>query len=328
MCILVFFIRRHAEMKRGIMMPVRYAIVIVTYNRVRLLRECIAHAEAQTVRAHSIIVVDNASTDDTAAYLGELDRVSNIEMIRLQQNIGGAGGFAKGMERALQKHVDCVLLIDDDAMIEKEYMEKILTAREHCPQYRAFAGTVEKNERIDTFHRRDLLRAGLLSKNVPAQKYCQSRFECDIASFCGMVVDSELIRKIGLPHEEYFICYDDTEYSLRISRYSRFLVIADAVLDHKSEIHVQSCPRRYDWKDYYAIRNRILMVKEHGNIVDEAVNFLDVLVHSVFRNWLFGLIRLDHYDWKYERSLVKAAIKDSGGAKPVAGKVSGSVYVK
>ena len=55
-------------------MPEGYAIVIVTYNRVQLLRECVAHAEAQTSRPDSIIIVDNASTDDTRAYLEELEK--------------------------------------------------------------------------------------------------------------------------------------------------------------------------------------------------------------------------------------------------------------
>lgn len=309
-------------------MAARYAIVIVTYNRADLVRECIACAETQTSRPDSIIVVDNASTDDTANCLESLKKENDIDIIRLPQNIGGAGGFAIGMERALQKNVDCVLMIDDDAMIERDYMEKILSARERYPQYRALAGAVEKDGRIDTFHRRTLLKAGLISKNVDVKDYGQKRFECDIASFCGMVVDTGLIKEIGLPHAEYFICYDDTEYSLRVRRHSKFLVVTDAVLDHRSKAHVQNDPRRYDWKEYYAIRNRLLMVKEHGNVVDVAVNFLDIFIHVIFRNWLFGLVRRDHYDWKYERSLVKAALRDSGKVKSAAGKVSERVYVK
>lgn len=309
-------------------MPGRYAIVIATYNRVQLLRECVAHAKAQTIPPESVIIVDSASTDDTKNYLEELDQENNMEVIILPQNVGGAGGFAKGMERALQKNIDCVLLIDDDAMIAENYMEKILTARERHPQYRAWAGTVEKDGRIDTSHRRTLLKAGLLSRNIGEEAYRQEWFACDIASFCGMVVDIGLVREIGLPHAHYFICYDDTEYSLRVCRYSRFLVVTEAVLDHRSRAQTQNNPRRYDWKDYYSIRNRLLMVREHGNIVDWTVNFLDIFIHVIFRNWLFGLLRRDHYDWKYERSLVRAAFRDSGKEKPVTGKVSEGVYVK
>lgn len=297
------------------MVSAKYAIVIVTYNRVRLLRECIAHAVGQTVSPDSIIIVDNASTDGTGAYLESVDGQDNIEVIRLPQNSGGAGGFAKGIERAVGKNVDCVLVIDDDAIIAEDYMEKILAARNLHPQYKAFAGAIETAGRIDTFHRRNLLKAGLLSENVQEDQYRQDCFACDIASFCGMVADTALIRQIGLPHAEYFIYFDDTEYSMRIHRHSRFLVVTGARLNHKKETDTQSSPRRYNWKDYYAVRNRLLMVNEHGNLVDKAVNFMDIFMHVIFRNWLFGVIRRDHYDWKYERVLVRAAIKNSSGEK-------------
>lgn len=293
-------------------MSAEYAIVIVTYNREQLLRECVAHAMNQTSRPACLIIVDNASTDGTKTYLQSLDQGDNLDIIYLPNNIGGAGGFAAGMERAVQKNVACVLMIDDDAILAEDYMEKILVARCKYPQYKAFAGTVETGGKIDTFHRRNLQKIGLLMKTVQEESYKQDYFTCDIASFCGMVADTDLIRQMGLPHRNYFIFFDDAEYSLRIRKASRFLVVTDARLNHKKGEKIPKYPRRYEWKDYYAIRNRILMVKEHGNLLDEAVNFFDIFLRAVFRNWLFSLLKRGHYDWKYERSLVKKAVKDSG----------------
>lgn len=296
----------------GNAMSAKYAVVIVTYNRAQLLRECITQTVSQTIEPTNIIVVNNASTDETEAYLENITSKNNIDIINLPQNIGGAGGFTKGMERALEKDVDCVLMIDDDAVMADDYMEKILKAREFYPKYKAFAGVVETEGQIDLFHRRNLVKPGLITQNVKKEEYKQEYFTCDSASFCGMVVDIELIRQIGLPHAEYFIYFDDTEYSLRICRHSKFLVVVGAKLNHKTEMSYSSHPRRYGWKDFYAVRNRLLMVKEHGNIVDWVVNFTDIFIRIIFRNWLFWVIKKDHYDWKYERTLVKAAIRDFG----------------
>lgn len=294
------------------MIDSKYAVVIVTYNREQLLRECIESAESQTIAPDSIIIVNNASKDGTLNYLKRLKNKSGIfDIINLPRNLGGAGGFAKGIERALEKDVDCVLIIDDDAMIARDYMERILQARQHQPQYRAFAGTLRTDGKIDTFHRRNLQKTGLMSKNCKEQEYRQPFFACDIASFCGMVVDASLIRQIGLPHAEYFIWYDDTEYSLRIHQHSKFLVVTAAELNHKTKDIAKTHPRRYDWKDYYAVRNRLLMVKEHGKLMDRAVNFGDLFIHVIFRNWLFGVFRVDGYDWKYERRLVREALRDA-----------------
>lgn len=293
------------------MINIKYTVVIVTYNREQLLRECVDCVRNQSIPPDSIIIVNNASTDNTQIYLDILRTQDEIfDIIDLSQNLGGAGGFARGITRALEKNVDCVLLIDDDAIITKGYMERILEKRQQYPKYKAFAGTVKTNNIIDTSHRRNLSHIGLKSKKCNEHNYRCDCFLCDIASFCGMVIDINLIRKIGLPHEEYFIWYDDTEYSLRIHQYSRFLVVTKAELNHKTELNINLYPRRYDWKEYYAIRNRLLMVREHGNSIDRIVNFIDLFIHVIFRNWLFGVIKRDGYDWKYEKNLVKKAIRN------------------
>ena len=294
----------------------KYAIVIVTYNRRQLLEECVDKAYRQTIPAESIIIINNASTDGTQTYLEELtDENAIYDIINLSQNIGGAGGFSKGIERALQKDVESVLLIDDDAMLERDYMEKLLKARETHPNYQAFAGTVKVNDTIDTFHRRDVSRPGLFFKNCEEEKYSQPHFACEIASFCGMLVDIALIRKIGLPHAEYFIWHDDVEYSLRIKEHSKFLVITDAILNHKTKPANITGKRRYDWREYYAVRNRIVMVREHGNLVDRVINNIDLFVNVIFRNWLFSMIKKDGYNWKYERRLVREAIRNANSGQ-------------
>lgn len=293
------------------MIEIKYAVVIVTYNRKQLLQECVRKVEEQRIAPESIIIVNNASTDGTLNYLEELNRENeNVDIINLPHNTGGAGGFAKGIELSLHKDVECLLIIDDDAMIGRDYMQKILQAKHQNPTYRAFAGTVKTDGKIDTYQRRNLQKVGMLSKNCREQEYQQPSFLCDIASFCGLVVDVGLIKQIGLPHAEYFIWYDDTEYSLRIHQYSKIFVVTEAELNHKAKQGNGAHPRRYDWKEYYAVRNRLLMVEEHGNFMDKAVNFFDLFVHVIFRNWFFGMIKRDGYNWKYERKIVAEAIKN------------------
>lgn len=298
-------------------MAADYAVVVVTYNRQELLKECLEQIENQTFPPQKIIVVNNASTDGTAEYLRKYKTDNaHYRIVTCEENLGGAGGFEKGIQVSAEVKADCVLMIDDDAILEKDYMEKIMEARLRYSGYQAFAGTVMTNGRIDTFHRRNIARPGLRLKNCPENCYtggnAERPFACDIASFCGMVVDRSLIEKTGLPCSEYFIWFDDTEYSMRINRYTRFLVIPDAKLNHKTAAGAQKHPhRRYDWREYYGIRNRILCVKKHGNVLDRAVNGADMFCHIVFRNWLFGMVNMDNYDWKYERRLVREAYRDA-----------------
>lgn len=298
-------------------MGMDYVVVIVTFNRLALLRECVNHVENQTVKARTVIIVDNASTDGTGEYLREAGKENTgYRIIKCSENIGGAGGFEKGIEAASGEKADCILAIDDDAMLEKDYMEKILAARERHPKYSAFAGAVMTDGKIDTCHRRTVANPGLRLKNCPEELYRDGNrkgyFLCDIASFCGMVIDTRLIEKIGLPSAEYFIWFDDTEYSLRINRFTKFLVVPDARLEHKTTNNIGAYPhRRYDWREYYGIRNRILCVRKHGNVLDRMVNGADMFCNIVLRNRLFGAVKMDGYDWEYERRIVRLAYKDA-----------------
>lgn len=298
----------------------KYAIIIVTHNRIELLKECINNALNQTAAAEKIIIVNNASTDGTDEYLKtQFFKNEIFEIVESRENIGGAGGFNLGIEKALAHDIDWILVIDDDAILEKAYAKSLLQQlhiqAENNREYQAAAGIVKVNGEIDKYHRRYVANPGLRLKTFDEKNYQKETFECDIASFCGMMVRKELVRRIGLPHAEYFIFHDDTEYSLRILKYSKFLVVTDAVLNHKTKTEQKQKPRRYTWKDYYEIRNRLLYVKEHGNSFDYAVNKLDIMINKVFRNRLFSIIRYDGYDWKFERDTVRRAIGDSRKGK-------------
>ena len=93
----------------------RTVAVVVTYNREDLLPKTLAGiASGERVPA-AVVIVDNASTDGTAEYLRALDYELPVDCIRLESNMGGAGGFAVGIDRALERHnPDLVWVMDDD----------------------------------------------------------------------------------------------------------------------------------------------------------------------------------------------------------------------
>lgn len=291
-----------------------YVVVIVTYNRIKLLKECMECVVRQSVKPKRVIVIDNASSDGTATLLDEAAAKDKLwKICHCEQNHGGAGGFARGIEEALQIEADWVLVIDDDAMLETTYVEKILEKQKEYPMCKALAGTVQTAGKIDLFHRRDRSRIGMFFRKKKKEEYEKEIFFCDMASFCGLCLSAGLLREIGLPHAEYFIWHDDTEYSIRIRKHSRIMVVPEAVLEHKTVLVQGKHPRRYTDKDYYAIRNRIRYLREHGTSVDMLLNRVDIFLRMQLRNWLFSVWRADGYDWQKEKEIVKRAIEDSKG---------------
>ena len=242
------------------------AVVIVTYNRVELLKECLACVCGQTIPFSRVIVVDNHSSDGTAEYLASR---TDIEVIREAENLGGAGGFYDGLQRAGQSPYDWVLIIDDDAMIAPDYMEKLLDyANAHTGIY-GLAGKVVTEGHIDVSHRRRITNRLLyVESNVATEEYQKESFSCDAATFCGLLLQGQKMREIGLPEKEYFLWYDDIEYCLRLQECGGVTVVPAAVLHHKTVLSKEGMVtkgvlHRISWRQYYGYRNRYDTAKRH-----------------------------------------------------------------
>ena len=96
--------------------------VVVTYNRLELLKRNLSCLRRQTVPLTTLVVVDNGSTDGTGAWLDEQEDVKTIH----QTNVGGAGGFYTGMEYARLADADWIWCMDDDVFPRPDCLEQLL----------------------------------------------------------------------------------------------------------------------------------------------------------------------------------------------------------
>ncbi len=240
----------------------RIGVVIVTYNRIKLLKECINRVLNQTEPVDSVIVVDNNSNDGTRDYLDSLND-TRINAYHMNENLGGAGGFHKALSIASTKNFDYVLIIDDDAMIERNYIKKIVDFANKNPEFNAYAGAVYTEGKIDTYHRR-VFGSKLIfwEKMIPVNEYNKPR-KIDFATFCGLVIRGKELKKIGLPKKEYFIWYDDSEFCLRIN--GGIVLVPKAKLNHKTVLNYETgnIISRITWKHYYGYRNRFDCARSH-----------------------------------------------------------------
>lgn len=261
----------------------KFLIIVVTYNRLELLKECIACIRSQIYLKHELLVVDNYSTDGTREFLNEKLK-DGERFISLGENLGGAGGFHAGLAETMDSDYDWCVLIDDDAMLMPSFLSVIKKAIYQYPDIACFSGTVLTKGKID-LSQRLLLKSKLFSlfPAVPLEQYGENSFEYDFTSFCGVVIKHDLIRIIGLPIKEYFIWYDDIEYSCRIRKFSKIKNINSAIIDHKRSDFVAN---HANWRLYYGVRNRFDMVKKHMGNTSLFILYirtsLIILYHSFF----------------------------------------------
>ena len=240
--------------------------VIVTHNRIDLLKECLDCVNSQEIPFSRIIVVDNHSSDGTKEYLDKIGDPRYI-VIHSEKNLGGAGGFSLGLQEAQKDDYDWILILDDDAMISPDYMKILIEAGEKHKDVPALCGSVYAQGEIDLTHRRRVGNKLIFSEqSVDAKEYQKDEFYCDTVTFCGLLMRGSAFRKYGIPIKEYFIWCDDTEYCLRMYKNGeRMLTVPKAVLNHRTtrSENKGNILMRIEWKSYYGYRNRYDATKRH-----------------------------------------------------------------
>lgn len=240
----------------------RTAAVVVTYNRKALLRECLEALLGQSVPPERIYVMDNASTDGTPEVIPDDERVTYL---RLERNLGGAYGFARGVEQALGGDHEFLWLMDDDCRPEPDALERLLEYREGgevlCSAVLARDGT------YDLGHRRRFDRRRLTEHDLPARVYQAASVSIDIFTFVGVLIPAQAARQAGLPVDNFFFMYDDSEYALRLLDLGvgARLVPGSRIWHHGSVSYPSPRPPYNPLKHYYNTRNQLLVYRQYGS---------------------------------------------------------------
>lgn len=256
------------------------AAVVVTFNRKHLLRDCLDALLGQTYPIHSIIVIDNASSDGTSRFLQENNYLQNplIDYIRLDENTGGAGGFAHGVKTGYEKGFDWLWLMDDDALPMKDALLK-LAPYFGMTDVAALASRVQgASGEIQTTHRGRIFYKKyfeFLQTPVPEQCYNSGFVDIDMASFVGLLIKTDVIPGVGFPREDFFLHHDDVDYSIRLRSRGRMLLIPESVIVHRDEhSKLENMRRRFGraspriaqssiWLSYFSPRNLVYLGKRH-----------------------------------------------------------------
>jgi GT2 family glycosyltransferase len=233
----------------------RVIAVVVTYNRRELLLESLAAIQAQTRPADAVIVIDNASTDESAAAVRA--RFPAIRLAELAHNTGGAGGFAAGLALALADRADLVWLMDDDTVPEPPALAALLDARDRFPG-RAPALIASRVVWTDGRpHPMNTPRAKpFASRREQAAAAATGCVPIRTASFVSVLVDADVTRRRGLPKADYFLWNDDFEFTARLLRGNAGLLCPASVVVHKTKVF-GSTDADPGPRFFYEVRNKV-----------------------------------------------------------------------
>lgn len=235
------------------------AVVLVTFNRKKMLLEAIEGILKQSYRVSNIYIIDNASTDNTTSALSDSNFLTyeHIHYIKLALNIGGSGGFNYGIKLAYEEGNEWIWTMDDDIEPEKNCLEELLKYKDlsQCVNAKKVFSSNNKTQNWEQFY--DFTTGRMIELNNISFKnkaWCTTNVAC----FEGMLIHRDLVKKIGFPKKEYFLYQDDTLYGILASRYTNVLYVNNAIFKKKIDnYNVLSV-----FQAYYYIRNSIWLRKD------------------------------------------------------------------
>ena len=247
------------------------AAVLVTYNRQRLLAECLNALLNQTRPLDHIILIDNASTDGTAEWLQKQGHTHHprIDYLRLPENRGGAGGFHAGVQHGFNSGYDWFWLMDDDAYPQADALARLLDSQPQ-PQH-LYGSTAMPPD--DPQRRLCWPTATLDGSRLECQPdLVDPLIEIQSLTFLGLLVHRQIVQRIGLPDATLFLAGDDIDYCERARKIgARLFLVTNSILHYPLPVRrtLTLAGRRFPhlilppWKRYYDVRNRLLIARRH-----------------------------------------------------------------
>lgn len=235
------------------------AAVVVTYNRLADLKKCLDTLREQTRPLDTIFVINNGSTDGTEEWLATQPDLR----VTTQANLGGAGGFAAGIDTAYKAGYTWLWCMDDDCLAAPDALANLLNSPN--------LGPCIKNSMSVSVNSRDEL-AFFVDRPNQAYRKVSDMTGLDliygVASFFnGTLVHSEVVKAIGIPDKELFIWGDEVEYMTRAQKMGFPVVtVPSSVFYHPASFDRDGIPWPAAWKQYYAVRNqRRVLQNQFGN---------------------------------------------------------------
>jgi hypothetical protein len=270
------------------------SIITVNYNGLKYTEELLNSIQKQSYKNIEIWVVDNASKENPVPYFNE--NYPEIKTIHSEKNRGFAGGNNLAIKEAKG---DFLFFINNDAEITEGVLEKLVAlfynntklgmASPMICYYKAppsveqdfiqYAGMTEVHPVT--------ARNTILSERTYDEGQHKLPFTTAYAHGAAMMIKREVIEKVGLMYENYFLYYEELDWSARIRRLGyEIMVEPRAKVYHKESVSVGTIS---PLKTYYLNRNRILFMRRNVTNILPFLIYLTTIV--IPKNLIFFILK-------------------------------------
>jgi GT2 family glycosyltransferase len=193
------------------------SIIIVNWNGRKWLKACLDSLEKQTFKKFEIILVDNASSDDSTSYVEK--HYPKVKILQTGSNLGFAGGNNAGLKIAKGKYI---LLLNNDTWSPRDFLANFIKAFEEIPK----AGCVQSKMVLLNDHTKlDLV--GAYWTNSSFLYYYGAGKDADLPKYnkkmpffsnkgASVMIPRKVIDKLGLFDKDFWLYYEETDFCHRV----------------------------------------------------------------------------------------------------------------
>mgnify|MGYP003331941202 CR=1 FL=1 len=249
------------------MNPLVY-IILVNWNGKNDTLECLSSLQKVTYTNFKVLVVDNASGDGSVEAIRK--EFSNIELITNKENLRFSGGNNVGIQYALNNNAELVLLLNNDTTVEPNFLSELITISEKNKN----VGIVGAKIFYYTNKKRLWYAGGTINfktgmskhrgiREVDTKKYDNVE-EVDYITGCCMLLKREVVEKVGMLDESYFIYGEDADWCLRAKNAGYKLMYApSAIVYHKVSV---SSGGNFSWfKNWNKLKSNLRLLWRYAD---------------------------------------------------------------
>lgn len=247
-------------------------IIILNWNGYKDTVACLDSLKNLDYPNYEIIVIDNGSTDDSTPqfkFLGGSDP-PRFKLIENEKNLGFSGGNNVGIKYALENGAEYILLLNNDTIIEPSFLKELIKVGESNKEVGVLGPKILFAGEPNLIWSAGGKFSWFASRGINQRKYKETDseeekepIEADYISGCALLIKREVIDKIGLLDNKFFLYYEDTDWNFRAKKAGfKVVYIPKAKIWHKVSLSVKklSSPTVL----YYDTRNRLLLIQKHA----------------------------------------------------------------
>jgi GT2 family glycosyltransferase len=278
-------------------------VIILNYNGKETINACLASVFKNNYPNFEVVVVDNNSTD--GSFEMAKSGFSKANFIKNEENLGFSSGNNAGIRFSLERGAEYVFLMNNDAEGEVDFLKNIVHVAEEKKETGVLSPVIFNKETKQIWFSGGKINWLRMKSVHETDAKKEEASESEYVTGCAMLIRAEVFKKIGLFDEDFFLYWEDADFSIR----SRRAGFKNTVVSNSWVYHSEKSNENNRNKIYWLVFSGILFFKKN--------------TPWFFKPWIFFFLfarktknRLDIFWNKNDQAeMVKKAYADFDRAK-------------